>query len=109
MASLSGKIVGKLIISSDPVATTQDVEQYVIDSSKTLSNDVMTNVQGVVNNVKNDLLEKINDIAVDGFVPLSALSSEVLKIISANYQTVVDYLDGREDDQIIVGGGSSAK
>lgn len=109
MASLSGKIVGKLIISSDTVATTQDVEQYVIDSSKTLSNDVMTNVQGVVNNVKNDLLEKINDIAVDGFVPLSALSSEVLKIISANYQTVVDYLDGREDDQIIVGGGSSAK
>lgn len=85
MASLSGKIVGKLIISSDTVATTQDVEQYVIDSSKTLSNDVMTNVQGVVNNVKNDLLEKINDIAVDGFVPLSALSSEVLKIISANY------------------------
>ena len=109
MASLSGKIVGKLIISSDTVATTQDVEQYVIDSSKTLSNDVMTNVQGVVNNVKNDLLEKINDIAVDGFVPLSALSSEVLKIISSNYQTVVDYLDGREDDQIIVGGGSSAK
>lgn len=109
MASLSGKIVGKLIISSDTVATTQDVEQYVIDSSKTLSNDVMTNVQGVVNNVKNDLLEKINDIAVDGFVPLSALSSEVLKIISANYQTVVDYLDGRQDDQIIVGGGSSAK
>lgn len=107
MASLSGKIVGKLIISSDTVATTQDVEQYVIDSSKTLSNDVMTNVQGVVNNVKNDLLEKINDIAVDGFVPLSALSSEVLKIISANYQTVVDYLDGRQDDQIIVGGGSS--
>ena len=85
MASLSGKIVGKLIISSDTVATTQDVEQYVIDSSKTLSNDVMTNVQGVVNNVKNDLLEKINDIAVDGFVPLSALSSEVLKIISSNY------------------------
>ena len=85
MASLSGKIVGKLIISSDTVATAQDVEQYVIDSSKTLSNDVMTNVQGVVNNVKNDLLEKINDIAVDGFVPLSALSSEVLKIISANY------------------------
>lgn len=109
MASLSGKIVGKLIISSDTVATTQDVEQYVIDSSKTLSNDVMTNVQGVVNNVKNDLLEKINDIAVDGFVPLSALSSEVLKIISANYQTVVDYLDGRQDDQIIVGGGSSDK
>ena len=85
MASLSGKIVGKLIISSDTVATAQDVEQYVIDSSKTLSNDVMTNVQGVVNNVKNDLLEKINDIAVDGFVPLSALSSEVLKIIAANY------------------------
>ena len=85
MASLSGKIVGKLIISSDTVATTQDVEQYDIDSSKTLSNDVMTNVQGVVNNVKNDLLEKINDIAVDRFVPLSALSSEVLKIISANY------------------------
>lgn len=81
MASLNGKIVGKLIISSDTVATAKEVEQYVTDSSKTLSNDVM----GVVNNVKNDLLGKINDIAVDGFVPLSALSSEVLKIISANY------------------------
>ncbi len=85
MASLNGKIVGKLIISSDTVATAKEVEQYVTDSSKTLSDDVMTNVQGVVNNVKNDLLGKINDIAVDGFVPLSALSSEVLKIISANY------------------------
>lgn len=81
MASLNGKIVGKLIISSDTVATAKEVEQYVTDSSKTLSDDVM----GVVNNVKNDLLGKINDIAVDGFVPLSALSSEVLKIISANY------------------------
>lgn len=85
MASLNGKIVGKLIISSDTVATAKEVEQYVTDSSKTLSDDVMTNVQGVVNNVRNDLLDKINDIAVDGFVPLSALSSEVLKIISANY------------------------
>lgn len=109
MASLNGKIVGKLIISSDTVATAKEVEQYVTDSSKTLSDDVMTNVQGVVNNVKNDLLGKINDIAVDGFVPLSALSSEVLKIISANYQTVVDYLDGKQDDQIVVGGGTSIK
>lgn len=105
MASLNGKIVGKLIISSDTVATAKEVEQYVTDSSKTLSDDVM----GVVNNVKNDLLGKINDIAVDGFVPLSALSSEVLKIISANYQTVVDYLDGKQDDQIVVGGGTSIK
>lgn len=109
MASLNGKIVGKLIISSDTVATAKEVEQYVTDSSKTLSDDVMTNVQGVVNNVRNDLLDKINDIAVDGFVPLSALSSEVLKIISANYQTVVDYLDGKQDDQIVVGGGTSVK
>lgn len=109
MASLNGKIVGKLIISSDTVATAKEVEQYVTDSSKTLSDDVMTNVQGVVNNVRNDLLDKINDIAVDGFVPLSALSSEVLKIISANYQTVVDYLDGKQDDQIVVGGGTSIK
>lgn len=105
MASLNGKIVGKLIISSDTVATAKEVEQYVTDSSKTLSDDVM----GVVNNVKNDLLGKINDIAVDGFVPLSALSSEVLKIISANYQTVVDYLDGKQDDQIVVDGGTSIK
>ena len=90
MASLSGTVVGKLVISSDVVAKADDVRRYVEDTA-------------------NGLLTKIDAIAVDGFVPLSALSSEVLKIISSNYQTVVDYLDGKQDDQIIVGGGGSTK
>lgn len=90
MANLNGTVVGKLVISSDVIAKASDVKEYV-DSTAS------------------ELLTKIDAIAVDGFVPLSTLSSEVLKIISANYQTVVDYLDGKQDDQIIVGGGGSTK
>lgn len=90
MAELEGKKVGQLVISSDYVATADKVAEYV-------------------ENVSADLQAAIDSIAIDGYVPLSALQSEVLKIISANYQTVVDYLDGRQDDQIIVGGGSSIK
>lgn len=90
MAELERKKVGQLVISSDYVATADKVAEYV-------------------ENVSADLQAAIDSIAIDGYVPLSALQSEVLKIISANYQTVVDYLDGRQDDQIIVGGGSSIK
>lgn len=90
MAELEGKKVGQLVISSDYIATADKVAEYV-------------------ENVSADLQAAIDSIAIDGYVPLSALQSEVLKIISANYQTVVDYLDGRQDDQIIVGGGSSIK
>ena len=90
MAELERKKVGQLVISSDYVATADKVAEYV-------------------ENVSADLQAAIDSIAIDGYVPLSALQSEVLKIISANYQTVVDYLDGRQDDQIIVSGGSSIK
>ena len=90
MAELEGKKVGQLVISSDYVATADAVATYV-------------------ESVSADLQAAIDGISINGYVPLSSLQAEVLKIISANYQTVVDYLDGRQDDQIIVGGGSSIK
>ena len=88
---LEGKVVGQLVISSDVVATRDAVQSYV-------------------GNVSADLQKAINDIgqiAVDGYVPLSALSAEVLKIISANYATVADYLDGAADDTIEIKGGNA--
>ena len=94
MSELSGKIVGKLVISSDIVATRDAVQEYV-------------------GNVSADLQEAINNIgkiAVDGYVPLSALSSEVLKIISENYATVANLLDnGQIDNEISVIGGNSSE
>ena len=45
---------------------------------------------------------------MSGYVPLSALSSEVLKIISANYLTVSDILaDGLQDNQAVINSGNS--
>lgn len=89
---LSGKIVGQLVISSDVVATRDAVQAYV-------------------NNVSADLkeaIDSIGQIAIDGYVPLSALSAEVLKIISANYSTVANYLDGTpEDGYITIDSGGS--
>lgn len=90
MEGLKRKKVGQLVISSDYVATADAVATYV-------------------ESVSADLQAAIDGISINGYVPLSSLQAEVLKIISANYQTVVDYLDGRQDDQIIVGGGSSIK
>lgn len=90
MEGLKRKKVGQLVISSDYVATADAVATYV-------------------ESVSADLQAAIDGISINGYVPLSSLQGEVLKIISANYQTVVDYLDGRQDDQIIVGGGSSIK
>ena len=92
MSKITGKRIGQLIISSDVVTTVGDVEQYV-------------------NNVSADLQQAIDDIgktAVSGYVPLSALSSEVMKIISANYATVANLLDnGQVDSEISVIGGDS--
>lgn len=88
---LEGKVVGKLVISSDVIATRDAVQTYV-------------------GNVSADLQAAINDIgsiAVDGYVQLSALSGEVLKIISANYATVADYLDGTQDGTVEIKGGDS--
>ncbi len=85
MSKITGKRIGQLIISSDVVTTTSDVELYV-------------------NNVSADLQQAIDDIgktAVSGYVPLSALSAEVLKIISANYMVVANYLDGTPEDGIV--------
>ena len=90
MEGLKRKKVGQLVISSDYVATADAVATYV-------------------ESVSADLQAAIDGISINGYVPLSSLQAEVLKIISANYQTVVDYLDGRQDDQIIGGGGSSIK
>ena len=90
MEGLKRKKVGQLVISSDYVATADAVATYV-------------------ESVSADLQAAIDGISINGYVPLSSLQAEVLKIISANYQTVVDYLDGKQDDQIIVGGGSSIK
>ena len=90
MEGLKRKKVGQLVISSDYVATADAVATYV-------------------ESVSADLQAAIDGISINGYVPLSSLQAEVLKIISANYQTVVDYLDGRQDDQIIVGGGASIK
>lgn len=92
MSKITGKRIGQLIISSDVVTTVGDVELYV-------------------NNVSADLQQAIDDIgktAVSGYVPLSALSSEVMKIISANYATVANLLDnGQVDSEISVIGGNS--
>lgn len=88
MAELEGKKVGQLVISSDYVATADKVAEYV-------------------ENVSADLQAAIDSIAIDGYVPLSALQAEVLKIISANYLTVVDILDGVQDSQAIISAGNS--
>lgn len=88
MAELERKKVGHLVISSDYVATADKVAEYV-------------------ENVSADLQAAIDSIAIDGYVPLSALQAEVLKIISANYLTVVDILDGVQDSQAIISGGNS--
>ena len=89
---LDGKIVGQLAISSDVVATRDAVQSYV--------NGVRADLQEAIDN--------IGRIAVDGYVPLSALQTEVLKIISANYVTIANYLDGTPEDGIITidSGGS---
>lgn len=89
---LDGKIVGQLVISSDVVATRDAVQSYV--------NGVSADLQEAIDN--------IGRIAVDGYVPLSALQSEVLKIISANYATVANYLDGTPEDGVVTidSGGS---
>ncbi len=88
MAELEGKKVGQLVISSDYVATADKVAEYV-------------------ENVSADLQAAIDSIAIDGYVPLSALQAEVLKIISANYLTVADILDGVQDNQAIISAGNS--
>lgn len=88
MAELEGKKVGQLVISSDYVATADKVAEYV-------------------ENVSADLQAAIDSIAIDGYVPLSTLQAEVLKIISANYLTVVDILDGVQDNQTIISAGNS--
>ena len=57
-----------------------------------------------------EAIDNIGKIAVDGYVPLSALSSEVLKIISENYATVANLLDnGQIDNEISVIGGDSSE
>ena len=76
------------MISSDYVATADKVAEYV-------------------ENVSADLQAAIDSIAIDGYVPLSTLQAEVLKIISANYLTVVDILDGVQDNQTIISAGNS--
>lgn len=94
MSELSGKIVGKLVISSDVVATRDAVQEYVGNVSADLQ----------------EAIDNIGKIAVDGYVPLSALSSEVLKIISENYATVANLLDnGQIDNEISVIGGDSSE
>lgn len=94
MSKITGKRIGQLIISSDVVTTVGDVEQYVTSVSA-------------------DLQQAIDDIgktAVSGYVPLSALSSEVMKILSANYATVANLLDnGQIDSEISVIGGDSSE
>ncbi len=82
---LEGKKVGSLVISSDVVATANAVTTYVSSVSADLQH----------------AIDSIGQIAVDGYVPLSALSSEVLKIISSNYVAVANYLDGTPEDQIV--------
>lgn len=89
---LEGKIVGKLVISSDVIATADAVKTYVGNVSADLQH----------------AIDSIGSIAVDGYVPLSALSAEVLKIISANYVTVANLLDnGQIDAELSVNGGNS--
>ena len=92
MSKITGKRVGQLVISADVVTTTSDVEQYV-------------------SNVSADLQQAIDEIgktAVSGYVPLSALSGEVMKILSANYATIANLLDnGQIDAEISVIGGDS--
>lgn len=88
MAGLEGKRVGQLVISSDYIATSDAVATYV---------------EGVSANLQ----AAINSIAVDGYVPISSLQAEVLKIISANYDTVADFLDGVVDHQVTIDSGDS--
>lgn len=88
MAKLERKRVGQLVISSDYIATSDAVTAYV--------EGVSANLQSAINN-----------IAVDGYVPLSSLQAEVLKIISANYATVADFLDGTADQQVTIDSGDS--
>lgn len=92
MAGLEGKTVGQLVISSDQIATAQAVSNYVED---------------VVESVSADLRQAIDNITVDGYVPLSSLRNEVLKIISANYAIVCDILDGTLDNQAVINSGDS--
>ena len=71
-----------------------------------------SDVEVYVTSVSADLQQAIDDIgqtAVSGYVPLSALSSEVMKILSANYATVANLLDnGQIDAEISVIGGDSS-
>ena len=66
MEGLKRKKVGQLVISSDYVATSDAVATYV-------------------ESVSADLQAAIDGISINGYVPLSSLQAEVLKIISANY------------------------
>lgn len=92
MSKIKGKRIGQLVISADVVTTAAEVEQYVSNVSADLQK----------------AIDEIGEIAVSGYVPLSALSSEVLKIISANYLTVSDILaDGLQDNQAVINSGNS--
>lgn len=85
MAELSGKRVGELKLTSDIVATTDQVTAYIGEVSS---------------DIRSDLAQE--------FIPLSSLTDEVLKIISANYLSVANLLDNGEiDSEISVDGGNS--
>ena len=79
-----GKLVGDLDIDNDRVLLSTDLEGYV--------------TQNQVSEAVNQALKNLNigDIVSD--VLAQNLSAEVLKIISANNEYVVDVLDGVEGD-----------
>lgn len=87
--TLEGKIVGDLVISSDYVVTRDAVSSYI------------TQVSG-------DIVQQIKDVGGGQYVPKTELSNEVLKIISANYVMVANYLDGTPEDNVVtIDGGAS--
>ena len=79
-----GKLVGDLDIDNDRVLLSTDLNEYV--------------KQNEVSEAINQALKNLNigDLVSD--VLAQNLSTEVLKIISANNEYVVDVLDGVEGD-----------
>jgi len=66
----------------------------------------MSRVSDISSDLK-DLIDNLSSTAIDGYVPLSALENEVLKIIRENYTKVADILDGSEDNTATIDGGNS--
>ena len=88
-----GKLVGDLDIDNDRVLLSTDLEGYVTQDQVS---------EAITQALKN---LNIGDIVSD--VLAQNLSTEVLQIISANNEYVVDVLDGTKDDESRIDSGGA--